>query len=57
MEACCAGGMPVIGCNVALCGAPALCMVLYDAVSALAICMVLYGTDGATGAPGAPEKQ
>ena len=43
--------MPVIGCNAALCGAPALCMALYSAGGALALCMALYSTGGIPDAP------
>ena len=51
LEACCAGCMPVIGCDAALCGAPALCMALYSAGGALALCMALYSAGGIPGAP------
>ena len=43
--------MPVIGCNAALCGAPALCMALYSAGGALALCIRLYSAGGIPGAP------
>ena len=43
--------MPVIGCNAALCGAPALCMALYSAGGALALCLALYSAGGIPGAP------
>ena len=43
--------MPVIGCNAARCGAPALCMALYSAGGPLALCMALYSAGGIPGAP------
>ena len=52
--------MPVIGCNAVLCGAPALCMALYNAGGALALCMAVYSAGGIPGAPvrdiGAPDR-